>query len=85
MNGAALTEFYYNNVTIARREAATRIGDSHHLPLSIPKISYHQGQSIILYMQTVDQIRDLMKANAQELMNEALRRAVRRDASMGTV
>jgi hypothetical protein len=36
-------------------------------------------------MQTITQIRDLMKANAQELVNEALKRAVRRDASLGTL
>lgn len=80
-----LAESYYNNVEIARREITTRIGNPHHLPLSIPKASYHQAQSIPLFTQTLTQIRDLMKANAQELVNEALKRAVRRDASLGTV
>lgn len=38
-----------------------------------------------LQVQTFSKIRELMKYNAQELVNEALKRAVRRDASLSTL
>lgn len=51
----------------------------YHKPISIkPKV-------IITSIQTFGQIRDFMKINAQEIVNEALKRAVRRDASLSTL
>jgi hypothetical protein len=56
-----------------------------HLQISLPATHPHQGQGYFLPIQTFNHIRDLMKYNAQELVNEALKRAVRRDASLSTL